>query len=126
MVIPRSRSDFSLSKTHAYLKEPLPSSAASCEELSVMCSGRSGWRAACPSRQVPRQAKRQALSQIATRRGDLVGRKDRSEEQTVRCRESAHLLELLDGTLVNSTALVDQVCDVCESLCSDMPNGGSG
>ena len=29
MVIPRSRSDFSLSRTHAYLKEPLPSSAAS-------------------------------------------------------------------------------------------------
>lgn len=50
MVIPRSRSDFSLSKTHAYLKEPLPSSAASCGELSVMCSGRSGWRAVCPSR----------------------------------------------------------------------------
>lgn len=30
MVIPRSRSDLSLSRTHAYLKEPLPSSAASC------------------------------------------------------------------------------------------------
>jgi len=30
MVIPRSRSALSLSKTQAYLKEPLPSSAASC------------------------------------------------------------------------------------------------
>lgn len=29
MVIPRSRSAFNLSSTHAYLKEPLPSSAAS-------------------------------------------------------------------------------------------------
>lgn len=29
MVIPRSRSAFSLSRTQAYLKEPLPSSAAS-------------------------------------------------------------------------------------------------
>jgi hypothetical protein len=29
MVIPRSRSALSLSRTHAYLKEPLPSSAAS-------------------------------------------------------------------------------------------------
>jgi hypothetical protein len=28
-VIPRSRSALSLSSTHAYLKEPLPSSAAS-------------------------------------------------------------------------------------------------
>lgn len=28
----------------------------------------------------------------------------------------AHLLELLDGTLVNTTALVDQVCEGCESL----------
>ena len=28
----------------------------------------------------------------------------------------AHLLELLDGTLVNTTALVDQVCDMCESF----------
>jgi hypothetical protein len=31
MVIPRSRSAFSLSRTHAYLKEPLPNSAASCK-----------------------------------------------------------------------------------------------
>ena len=31
MVIPRSRSAFNLSRTHAYLKEPFPSSAASCE-----------------------------------------------------------------------------------------------
>ena len=30
IVIPRSRSAFNLSSTHAYLKEPLPSSAASC------------------------------------------------------------------------------------------------
>jgi hypothetical protein len=30
----------------------------------------------------------------------------------------AHLLELLDSTLVNSTALVDQVCKICESWCS--------
>jgi hypothetical protein len=29
----------------------------------------------------------------------------------------AHLLELLDGTLVNTTALVDQVWEICESLC---------
>ena len=29
MVIPRSRSAFSLSSTHAYLNEPLPNSAAS-------------------------------------------------------------------------------------------------
>ena len=31
MVIPRSRSAFSLSSTHAYLKDPLPNSAASCK-----------------------------------------------------------------------------------------------
>ena len=66
------------------------------------------------------------LSQIATRRGGLVGRRDCIDDQTTRRRKSAHLLELLDGTLVNSTALVDQVCDVCESWCSDMPGAGSG
>lgn len=33
MVIPRSRSAFSLSKTQAYLKEPLPNSAASYDAL---------------------------------------------------------------------------------------------
>ena len=27
------------------------------------------------------------------------------------------LLELLDGTLVDSTALVDQVCEVCKRIC---------
>ena len=32
MVIPRSRSDFSLSSTQAYLKEPLPNSLASCRQ----------------------------------------------------------------------------------------------
>ena len=31
-------------------------------------------------------------------------------------KSSAYLLELLDGTLVNTTALVDQVCEDCESL----------
>lgn len=36
----------------------------------------------------------------------------------------AHLLELLDGTLVDTTALVDQVCHVCESLCSSLRRGG--
>ena len=30
----------------------------------------------------------------------------------------SYLLELLDGTLVNTTALVDQVCEMCESFCS--------
>ena len=35
MVIPRSRSDLSLSSTQAYLKEPLPSSAASCRRQLV-------------------------------------------------------------------------------------------
>jgi hypothetical protein len=34
MVIPRSRSALSLSKTHAYLKEPLPNSAASWRIVS--------------------------------------------------------------------------------------------
>src|SRR5437868_4488421 len=34
MVIPRSRSAFSLSKTQAYLKDPLPNSAASCCGIS--------------------------------------------------------------------------------------------
>jgi hypothetical protein len=125
MVIPRSRSDFSLSKTQAYLKEPLPSSAASYDELSVMCSGRSGWRAVCPSRDKFLAKPSQTLSRIATRRGDLVGRRDCIGDQTTWRRKSAHLLELLDGTLVNSTALVDQVCDICESLCSNMPGAGS-
>lgn len=32
--------------------------------------------------------------------------------------KSAYLLELLDSTLVDSTALVDQVCKDCESFCS--------
>jgi hypothetical protein len=36
MVIPRSRSAFSLSSTHAYLKEPLPNSAASCVRVSEL------------------------------------------------------------------------------------------
>lgn len=36
MVIPRSRSDLSLSRTHAYLKEPLPSSAASFSNFSMV------------------------------------------------------------------------------------------
>lgn len=31
-------------------------------------------------------------------------------------RVSSYLLELLDGTLVNSTALVDQVCEKCEHV----------
>ena len=64
----------------------------------------------------PREAKSwpsHALSQIATRRGGLVGRRrDCDEGQAARRRKSAHLLELLDGTLVNSTALVDQVCPI--------------
>ena len=36
------------------------------------------------------------------------------------CPSDAHLLELLDGTLVNTTALVDQVYNVCESFCSSL------
>lgn len=36
MVIPRSRSALSLSRTQAYLKEPLPSSAASCFHGSAL------------------------------------------------------------------------------------------
>ena len=39
-------------------------------------------------------------------------------DKVTMCPSDAHLLELLDGTLVNTTALVDQVCDVCESFCS--------
>ncbi len=40
MVIPRSRSALSLSRTHAYLKEPLPSSAASyCLDVSPVLGG---------------------------------------------------------------------------------------
>lgn len=35
MVIPRSRSALSLSRTHAYLKEPLPSSAASYTAIQI-------------------------------------------------------------------------------------------
>jgi hypothetical protein len=50
MVIPRSRSDFSLSKTQAYLKEPLPSSAASCHVVSNVLNGSNWWRVVCPSR----------------------------------------------------------------------------
>jgi hypothetical protein len=78
-------------------------------------------------RQNLRQAKLSALSQIATRRGGLVGRtRDCSGEQATSRQESTHLLELLDGTLVNSTALVDQVCNVCESLCSVVPGARRG
>jgi hypothetical protein len=44
-------------------------------------------------------------------------------DKTGLCRNDAHLLELLDGTLVNSTALVDQVCVICESLCSASSGG---
>jgi hypothetical protein len=125
MVIPRSRSDFSLSKTQAYLKEPLPSSAASCHVVSDVLHGSSGWRVVCPSR--GKVLPSQALSQIATRRGGLVGRRrDCDEGKTTSRRNNAHLLELLDGTLVNSTALVDQVCNVCESLCSVVPGAGRG
>ena len=48
MVIPRSRSALSLSRTHAYLKEPLPSSAASCclvsaQSLAIEGQMRRGW-----------------------------------------------------------------------------------
>ena len=46
----------------------------------------------------------------------MVGRRDCIDDQTTRRRKSAHLLELLDGTLVNTTALVDQVGDMCESF----------
>ncbi len=41
MVMPRSRSALSLSSTQAYLKEPLPSSAASCASMGVS-QGRGG------------------------------------------------------------------------------------
>ena len=61
IVIPRSRSAFNLSSTHAYLNEPLPSSAASC-----------------------------------------AGSVGHGESAT-------RLLELLDRTLVDTTALVDKV-----------------
>ena len=40
MVIPRSRSALSLSSTQAYLKEPLPSSAASFSNFSMAAAVR--------------------------------------------------------------------------------------
>ena len=48
------------------------------------------------------------------------GRGIRHRDEVTLCPSDAHLLELLDGTLVNTTALVDQVCDVCESFCSSL------
>lgn len=70
MVIPRSRSDLSLSRTQAYLKEPLPSSAASCTNL------------------------------LAPRLRDFTHNG---------AKNYPYLLELLNGTGIDTTALVDEV-----------------
>lgn len=68
----------------------------------------------------PCQARAAHILIANLRRGGVLwrGRGMCHRDKVTMCPSDAHLLELLDGTLVNTTALVDQVCDVCESFCS--------
>ena len=92
MVIPRSRSALSLSRTHAYLKEPLPSSAASCCTLSAFVVDE--------------------ILDISDKRNFFRDRPavphhdSNFEENAGWC---AYLLEFLNSTLVDTTAFVDQM-----------------
>ena len=68
----------------------------------------------------PCQARASHILIANLRRGGVLwrGRGITHRDKVAMCPSDAHLLELLDGTLVNTTALVDQVCDMCESFCS--------
>jgi hypothetical protein len=88
IVIPRSRSAFSLSKTQAYLKEPFPISFA---------------------------------SYITSRVSDFV----RQEKNTGGDGARSYLLKFLDGTRIDTTALVDQVTYVnCMSIVGALEGKG--
>jgi len=154
MVIPRSRSAFSLSRTQAYLKEPLPSSAASCHRSQLRFFGRNaewGWawaRGPCSARPNDGQkfsrcfffkilwrkpagsSRSPMLIAPHTTRAPFEEIKQRGcgqETWTVRWKcagesverniwEITNLLELLNGTLVDTTALVDQVTGLSRLL----------
>jgi len=58
------------------------------------------------------------IARICDEAGCCGGAEGCHRDKMILCPSDAHLLELLDGTLVNTTALVDQVCDVCESFYS--------
>ena len=96
--------------------------------LSAMCSARCFEWQCCLVVMVVRAkpGRPTSLSRICDEGGVLWrGRGMCHRDKMAVCPSDAHLLELLDGTLVNTTALVDQVCDVCESLCSSpMIRGG--
>jgi hypothetical protein len=101
MVIPRSRSAFSLSSTQAYLKEPFPNSAAS------YCGYRLLYRPL--KRDSHREGKRgQKFAVWNVLLADRVVGLEAADRLT-RKNFMTHLLELFDGTLVDTTALIDQM-----------------
>ena len=97
MVMPRSRSALSLSRTQAYLKEPFPSSAASyrcCKQTFFGDRKNSATAPLCPA--------------AAQKLGKMI------------LTEPPYLLKLFNRSLVDTTALVDQVaCDMLEAGTKD-------
>lgn len=124
MVIPRSRSALSLSRTQAYLKEPLPSSAASYCRMVSDCLTRDDalieiveWERAKTRRSsggvdAPPKKLRSYRKIFGLERGSghVSSRRKKSMNKGRAIEGSVtNLLELLDGSLVDTTALVDQV-----------------
>ena len=76
-MIPRSRSAFNLSKTHAYLKEPLPNSAASWNNCQYVLWWLMPWRHRLPIRNFargkkPHQEMTGVLGKVPSRCGESV------------------------------------------------------
>lgn len=151
MVIPRSRSALSLSRTHAYLKEPLPSSAASCCSVSASswivssrclavegCErGVSGsvhenfaYLVCVPlphldKRGVATKAEQQEKGRWQAEIKEICAEMNGDEKNGT---GNTDLLELLNGTLVDTTALVDKVAglDNCQLVISPLPTAAQG
>ena len=86
--------------------------------LSVMCSAIAVvWRCCLVAMQVRAKPGRPTSLSQNLRQGGVLWRGGGTShrDKMAWCPSDAHLLELLDGTLVNTTALVDQVCKHCES-----------